>query len=334
MLKIPYEQIIEKIRQQADISDEDLKEKINAKMKQLSGLVSKEGAAHIVANELGIKLLDATSGKLQIKNIVPGMRSVDTVAKVMQTYEIREFNTNNRQGKLASMMLADNTGKIRAVLWGSQADNILNIKPGDVVKISGSYVKENNGYNELHLNERSQLIINPDGESVQVNVDVAARKAISELNENDNSVEILATVVQAFEPRFFETCPKCGKRAKAEENVVTCQEHGPVIPDYSYVLNIVVDDGTENIRVVFFRDAMEKLLKTNKAQILSYRENPSSFEDIKTDLLGSMIKINGRVKRNMFFDKLELVANDVSLNPNPDEEIQRLDAEIRKAKDG
>ena len=67
-------------------------------MKQLSGLISKEGAAHIVANELGIKLFDSFTGKLQIKNIIAGLRNVETVGKVLQVYELREFTTNERQG--------------------------------------------------------------------------------------------------------------------------------------------------------------------------------------------------------------------------------------------
>src|SRR3990167_1957944 len=122
MIKIPYEQIIEKIKNEANISESEIEEKINEKMKQLSGLISKEGAAHIVANEVGIKLFEAFSGKLQIKNILAGLRNVETVGKVLQTYELREFTTNERQGKVASMVIGDETGTIRVVLWGSQAD--------------------------------------------------------------------------------------------------------------------------------------------------------------------------------------------------------------------
>jgi len=331
MIKIPYEQIIGKIRQEADISEDELNDKINAKMKQLSGLISREGAAHIVANELGIKLFENVTGKLQIKNIVPGLRNVETVGKVLQAYELREFNTNNRQGKVASFLMADETGKIRVVMWGSQADNINNLKEGTIVKIIGSYVKENNGYYELHLNEKSKLIIDPPGEIVEVK-EIAVkseRKAINELKENDNAAEILATIVQVFEPRFFEICPKCGKRAKAEEGSFVCLEHKQVTPDYSYVLNIVVDDGTDNIRTVFFRDSMGKLLSLNNEKILQYRENPESFEEVKTGLLGNIVKISGRVKKNLFFDRIEIVANNATLNPDPGEEIKRLDEEIK-----
>jgi replication factor A1 len=331
MIKIPYEQIIDKIKKESDISEEEINGKIDQKMKQLSGLISKEGAAHIVANELGIKLFEATSGKLQIKNILAGLRNVETVGKVTQAYELREFNSNGRAGKVASYMMGDETGAIRVVMWGDQADNIKNIKESTITKIVGAYVKENNGFKELHLNDRSKLILNPEGETINVAAKpISTRKSINQLTENDNNIDLLATIVQAFEPRFFEVCPQCSKRVKNEENSFICPEHNKVEPDYSYVLNLIVDDGTDTMRTVFFRENMEKVLNSNKEKVLQYRENLEKFEEVKTELLGNIIKIHGRVKKNLFFDRLEFVANDVTLNPDPAEEIKRLDEEVKK----
>jgi hypothetical protein len=68
MIKITSEQIIEKISQKTQLSKEDIVSKIKAKMDQLSGLISKDGAAHIIANELGVKLFE--EGKLKIKDIL------------------------------------------------------------------------------------------------------------------------------------------------------------------------------------------------------------------------------------------------------------------------
>jgi len=331
MINIPYEQIIERIQKKADISQEEINEKINQKMKQLSGLISKEGAAHIVANELGIKLFDAFTGKLQIKNILAGLRSVETVGKVLQTYELREFTTNERQGKVASLVIGDETGTIRVVMWGDQADNIKNINKDMILKIVGGYVRDNRGGIELHLNERSQLILNPPGESINiVKQNTAERKEISKLTESDNNAEILGTIVQIFDPRFFPIDPETGRKVTENEGAFYLNDKVIENPDYSYVLNLIVDDGTDNMRVVFFRDTMEKLINCNKEKILGYKDNPETFEQVKSDLLGTLVKINGRVKKNLFFDKLEIVANDVSLNPNPDEEIKRLDEEVKK----
>ena len=331
MIKIPYEQIISKIKEEANISETEIEEKINQKMKQLSGLISKEGAAHIVANELGIKLFDAFSGKLQIKNILAGLRNVETVGKVLQTYELREFTTNERQGKIASMVIGDETGTIRVVMWGSQADNIKDISNDMIVKVVGGYVKDNNGVIEIHMNERSQLILNPSGESIgNVKQYSAERKEISKLTENDSNAEILGTIVQVFDPRFFPIDPETGRKVTENEGRYYFNDKIIENPDHSYVLNVIIDDGTDNMRAVFFRETMEKLLNCSKEKMLGYRENPESFEQVKSDLLGTLIKINGRVKKNLFFDRLEIVANDVSLNPDPEDEIKRLNEEAHK----
>jgi replication factor A1 len=329
MLKIPLADIIAKIKEKTDLSDADINAKIDDKLKQLSGLISKEGAAHIIANELGVKIFEQVSGKLQIKNILAGMRSVETVGKVTRVFELREFKTENREGQVSSMFIGDETGTIRITMWGDQAGNIRRIKEGDIVKIVGGYVRENQGRKEVHLNDRSKLIINPEGEKIdkvaEFSQPAATRKTINELAPEDQNVEILGTIVQAFEPKFFEVCPECGKRAKPEGENFICPEHSAVTPDYSYVMNVVLDDGTETVRCAFFRNQTERLISKTKDELMKYKEAPEDFEQVKTDLLGNQVKLVGRVNKNEMFDRLEFVAQLVFTNPNPEEEIKRLE---------
>ena len=91
MFKMPLEELIALIKEKSGMSEQEINSKIDEKLNLLSGLISKEGAAHIVANELGIKLFDSMGGKLQIKNILTGMRNVETVGKVLQKNNIVEF---------------------------------------------------------------------------------------------------------------------------------------------------------------------------------------------------------------------------------------------------
>ncbi|MBW2965207.1 hypothetical protein KY363_07155, partial [Candidatus Woesearchaeota archaeon] len=204
----------------------------------------------------------------------------------------------------------------------------------DIVKIKSAYARENNSRVELHLNDKSEIEINPPGEKVEVAERAsiaqadAPRKKISELNENDNNVEILGTVLQAFDPRFFEVCPQCGKRAKQREDRFVCDQHDEVTPDYSYVMNAVIDDGTETIRAVFFRQQAEQLIGKPKEEIIQYREFKEKFDEVKIDLMGKMIKLTGRVTKNSMFDRLEIVARNVDMNPDPAAEKERLTKEL------
>ena len=327
MIKIPFEDIVSKIKEKGNLTEEEINSKIQEKTKQLSGLISKEGAAHIIANELGIKLFEDFSGKLQVKNILAGMRDVETAGKVQQIFETREFQTEKRQGKVASLVIGDETGTIRIVLWGDQTDNLKSLKQNDVVKVIGGYVRENQGRKEVHLNDRSKLMINPEGVEVKEVKEISLeRKKIKDLSETDNGVELLGTIVQVFDPRFFEVCPECSKRVKiGESEKFSCVQHGEVKQDYSYVFNLVLDDGTETVRTVFFRNQMERLIGMSKEQIMQYKDAPEKFDEVKNNLLGTMVKIVGRANKNELFDRVEFVSQLVYPNPNAEEELKRLE---------
>jgi replication factor A1 len=333
MFKIPLQDIINKIKEKTNLSEAEINSKISQKLEQLSGLISKEGAGHIIANELGVKIFEQVQGKLQIKNILAGMRNVETVGKVLRTFELREFQTNNRSGKVASLVMADETGSIRIVMWGDQAEKINQIKEKDILKINNGYVRENQGRKEVHLNDRAAIVINPPGVEIDNVVEIeerpkAARKKLSELQQGDENAEILGTIVQVFEPKFFEVDPSSGKRARANEDGKFYNGNGQEIkPDFSYVMNVVLDDGSETIRCAFFRNQVERLLNKTQEELLKYKEAPAEFETVKTDLLGQQVKLVGRAVKNEMFDRVEFITQLVFLNPDPQEEVQRLEKE-------
>ncbi|MBW3014945.1 hypothetical protein KY330_00825 [Candidatus Woesearchaeota archaeon] len=320
MFKMDVIEIIAKIKENSGLSEGEINARIDKKLNQLSGLISKEGAAHIVANELGVKLFEQLSGKLQVKNVLPGLRNVEIVGKVQRVFDVKEFKVGEREGKVLSMVVGDETGVIRAVLWNDQVDLGKNLKEGDIVRVSNAYVKENQGRKEIHLNDKSKLEINPPGESVgEVSKVTAVRKKVSELKEAEDNVEILGTIVQAFDLRFFEVCPNCGKRARSRDDGFYCDVHNKVEPEHSYVMNAIIDDGTDNIRCVFFKNQVQNLLQLNDTKIQAKRTNPDEF-DVEQVILGQIIKLIGRVTKNQMFDRVEFVSQMV-FHPKPEEEL-------------
>lgn len=319
MLKISYEDIKRKIKEEKKISDEEIEEKVKQKLDKLSGLISKEGAAHIVANELGIKLFpDMQKKRYKIKEIMAGLRGVEIVGRVVRKYETRIFSKDGREGKVASLLLGDETGVLRVVLWDDnhikQAEEI---QENDVIKVVNAYAKENQGFRELHLGNRSELILNPKGENIEALKQVRdfSQKKVDELQVGD-LVKVLGTVVQSFEPRFYEACPECNRKVILEGDKQICSEHGQVISKHVPILNFIFDDGTGNIRVTCFRDVVTKVLGQEEEQIQRYRENPVEFETAKNELQGKHFMITGRVTKNEMFDRLEFIAHDATeVNP-------------------
>ncbi|MFH1182465.1 MAG: OB-fold nucleic acid binding domain-containing protein, partial [Candidatus Woesearchaeota archaeon] len=150
MIKIPYEAILATIQERSGLAKEQIEARVKEKLDLLSGLVSKEGAAHIVANELGISLVTKTSGKMQISKLLNGMRDVSILGKVVQVYEAKNFEKSGKSGSVGSFIAGDETGTIRVVLWNEQAKRLAELKKGDVVRIESGYVRPRQDGVELH----------------------------------------------------------------------------------------------------------------------------------------------------------------------------------------
>ena len=65
--------------------------------------------------------------------------------------------------------------------------------------------------------------------------------------------------------------------------------------------------------------------------MLQYKENPGGFEAVKTELLGQIIKVVGRCKKNETFDRIELTVNLIFTDVDPEEELARLAEESEQA---
>ncbi|MBU2638318.1 MAG: hypothetical protein KJ955_05065 [Nanoarchaeota archaeon] len=308
MAALSYEKIRARIKDTTQLSEQAIDEKVDQKLKQLSDLVSKEGAAHIVANDLGVKIFQQKHAREKIKEIAPMQRNVELVARIVKNYGIRHFKTEKKEGRNAAFLAGDETGVVRVTVWDEPIiDKLATLKDNDIVLIKGAYIRENNGYNEVHLGSGSSIELNPENEEVAFAKQQASNKAITELKEKDLAT-IAGTVVQVFEPRFYDACPECNKKVQEDGS---CPQHGKVQKRIVPILNIILDDGTDNIRVVCFRDLAETALGMKAEELVGKKGDPAFFEDVKKSILGKQMQVTGRVNMNEMFARLEMVAQNV-----------------------
>lgn len=302
------EEIIQRISFATGMSEEEIKEKIEEKKLELSGLISDEGAAYLVAKEVGVDIVQQQ--KLNIESLVAGMQNVDIIGKVVKISPVREFNTEKSQGKVANMFLADETGSVRVSLWNDEIEKIEGIKEGDVVRIKG-YVKDNNiSGPEIRLG-RYGIITKSEEKIENIKNRTAERSKISELREN-NYKEVRAALVQVFEGSiFYEICPQCKSRLK-EEKDYKCEEHGDVQPEYGIIITGIIDDGSGNMRAVFFNENAEKIIGMTKNDAKKLFDRKKKLDAVLEHVsLGKDFILTGKVRRNSFFDRLEFVVSDV-----------------------
>jgi replication factor A1 len=81
---------------------------------------------------------------VKVSEVRPDMRRIDLELKVLEVEEPRTYlRRDGREGRVATAVAEDDTGKIKISLWDAEIDRV---KAGDRIKIT-------NGYARLFRNE-------------------------------------------------------------------------------------------------------------------------------------------------------------------------------------
>ncbi len=293
-----YVQLVERISQASGLSVEDIERKVEAKRAKLSGLVSKEGAAQIVAAELGIHF---DKERMKIAELVQGMKRANILGKVLQLFPVRSFTKNGRDGKVANLLVGDSSASIKVVLWDTNHIGLIEagkIKEGDVLEISHGSLR--NG--ELHVSAFGDIKLSKEILDHVVTTMTFPAMLLAEAKPGQR-LQTRAFIVQVFDPRYFEVCPECGKKVVDEE----CAVHGTVTPKKRALLNVILDDGSESLRSVLFGDQIY-LLGLTEDEVFSLEH----FVEKKQQLLGEERIFSGQVRSNALYNTTEFTIEQVS----------------------
>jgi ssDNA-binding replication factor A large subunit len=308
-----YEKLVDRISKSSGLDAGEIERRVEAKKAKLSGLISKEGAAQIVAAELGLNL---DKERLKLSELVQGMKRANVIAKIIEVYPVREYNKNGRAGKVANMVVADDSTNAKVVLWDTNHIALIEqgkINKGDVVEISNGNIR--NG--ELHLSSFGDIKISNEKIENVVAEKVFSQKKLSDASAGQ-SLKTRAVIVQVFEPRYFEVCPECKKRALEGE----CKIHGKVEPLKRALISIVLDDGTSTIRSVMFGENINKLGLSDE-EIFSLEK----FAEKRAGLLGEEKVFLGNLKTNTLYNTTEFNIDKIE-EVNIDELVKELETKV------
>ncbi|PJA71633.1 hypothetical protein CO153_00640 [Candidatus Pacearchaeota archaeon CG_4_9_14_3_um_filter_30_11] len=289
-----YEKILSKLSKSSGIEEEEIDRRVEAKRSKLSGLISREGALQVIAAELGISF---DNEKLKIDELLPGMRKVHFSGKVITIYPIRTFTTKSgEEGKVVNMIVADESSNIKLVLWDT--NHIKMIEDGTVKEgVSVEILSGNMRQGEVHMGSFAEFKLSKE-KFPEVKVERPTKKKdIQEFNVGDK-INTRAFVVQAFDLRFFNANVQTGKKATEEEI------SSGVATEKKAILNLVLDDGTENIRAVFFNEMVQKMG-------LSEYSDEELMKQQKENLLGKEFVFGGNVRMNSYFNTPELIVDSI-----------------------
>lgn len=94
----------------------------------------------------------------KISGLETGLHDISIVGRVMRISNVKAFTTKKgKEGKVANLMIADDTGEIRVVLWTDNIKLLKKVSEGDIVKINNVEIKDGYRSDEAHLQNRSTI---------------------------------------------------------------------------------------------------------------------------------------------------------------------------------
>jgi replication factor A1 len=115
------------------ISKEEFEQRVEEKMLECGDLLDEVTAAMVVVQELG-------RSHIKISGLSGGSSLYSFFGRVISVSPIKKFTRQEGgEGWVAHLILADETGQVRAVLWDEKAAAAAEIEPGDVLEIIGKH---------------------------------------------------------------------------------------------------------------------------------------------------------------------------------------------------
>jgi ssDNA-binding replication factor A large subunit len=148
MQLIKFKDILRGIMQAIpNLKEDELKKLVKKRKEEASGLLTDEGAAHIVAYELGvtIKREYEFDTEIHVEDLSQGINDVSISGRILLIGSTRSFTRKDgSDGKVTKLLLGDSTGVIDVTVWDDKIDTVREeeINPDDVVRISHAYVRE------------------------------------------------------------------------------------------------------------------------------------------------------------------------------------------------
>lgn len=203
------EELIKQIlAKQPEITREQILEMLQAEKSKTGDLLGDETILRCMAVKYGIVVSPnrVFHESLSSNNLFAGLDNVTVSGRLIAVFPVKTFQ-GEKSGKFASLMMADNDGVLRVVLWNEKTDLVEKgiLKTGGIVRFSHGYTREDRyGKIELHLGSKSQIEIIPENQALSdyPSIEKFSIK-IGELNKNCKSVILSGVVKEIYRSTTF-----------------------------------------------------------------------------------------------------------------------------------
>ncbi len=169
-MNIDIEDVIDRIIKETKKSKKEVMKRIETKKDDLGGLITDEGAACIVAKEMGVEVFEAVTStskrkRIQLKDLTVGMNPSSVIGRVSSIFPVHEYTQKNGQkGKNVKFNLEDSTAQVRVVLWNEQIKYVAEkkVEENAIIEIKRATIRPGmNNEVEIHLGKQGLIEVNP-----------------------------------------------------------------------------------------------------------------------------------------------------------------------------
>jgi len=235
-----------------DLTREEVIRLVEEKKREAEGYFTDEGAARVVASELGVDVPQKPfRSKVLIRDLISGLSDVTMTGRVIIVYPPKVFpRSDGTRGKVARLLIADESGTLRVALWDEKADlvEVGKIGGGQIVRFSHGYTREGlDGKLELHMGLRGAIQVSPP-EAIEKEYPPVTNffQKIGEITKEHRRVNVLGIVERVNPPSAFK------RRDGTEGKVQRAQ----------------LRDESGRITVVFWGQKAEELVDVEKGAYL------------------------------------------------------------------
>jgi len=254
----------------------------------------------------------------KVKELRGGLGSVEVTARVLEVKE-REVDIDGQKKKVYSGMLGDETGKAQFTAWYDYK-----LKEGNVIKITGGYVKAWKGIPQLTFDDKA-TVEKLDASLIGKNEVKTQHIPLSELVERNGAldVEVEGTIIEVRKGSgSVLRCPQCNRVLQNG----SCAMHGNVQGKEDVRMKLVVDDGTGSVGAILGKEQTERLL--GKAWKPSAGED-AAVEELNKQFFGHRVRLQGNALGDNF--GVTLIAREAtSADFNIATEAERLSQELEE----
>src|SRR4030042_5813805 len=167
------EKVVERIlAQRPDITRGQLEVMINRKRETSGDLLSVEGAAHLVAQDLLVATGEKKTKGLQISDLIPQIGDATLATRVIGVWPKQNFKRKDEsEGTFVRLLLGDNTGTISCLVWNSEVVKTFQEKDfeGKIAAVSHGYTRQGLSEKvELHIGNRGSISLLADEKATDI----------------------------------------------------------------------------------------------------------------------------------------------------------------------